>query len=270
MIRRALLLIGILAAGCEREGESDPARAAATFFTQLAGNQTEAAFADAAFFFQHQQTFADFETAAREIGLMGCVVQKVGKPTFVGKVAKLPIEIRTRHGVQVPLAITLARDCGAWRVFSVKAPMNLETGIAENLFTRIGTGIQLASVHEHPIPDEQAALAMAKETMLAFHDAIQQKSFEEFYDGVARAWQRQLTLGMLTRTFDGFIRQRTNLIAIQDLEGALKAPPRINSEGLLDIVGSFPAKPHRIDFDIKYYYEMPNWRPFGVTVSLIR
>jgi hypothetical protein len=148
--------------------------------------------------------------------------------------------------------------------------MNIETGMSENIFTRFGKGAQAASVHANPLPGERAALAMAKETMLTFHDAIQQKSFEDFYDGVARSWQRQLTLGMLTRTFDGFIQQRTNLIAIKDLEGMLKIPPRISSEGLLTVTGSFPTRPYRIDFDIKYYYELPNWRPFGVAVRLIQ
>ena len=268
MIRRALFFLGFLVVGCE--AESDPAAAANLFFSHLASSRPAAAFAGAAFSFRHQQSAADFDAAAYETGLTGCTLQKIEKPAVVGKAAKLLTEVRTRHGVVATLVVTLARDRGEWRVFSVKPPMNIETGISENFFTRIGKGNQLASVHAKPLPDERTAMAMAKETMLSFHDAIQQKSFEDFYEGVARSWQRQLTLGMLTRTFDGFIHQRTNLIAIKDLEGVLKIPPRIDTEGLLTITGSFPTEPHRIDFDIKYFYELPNWRPFGVAVRLIQ
>ena len=74
---------------------------------------------------------------------------------------------------------------------------------------------------------------------------------------------------MLARTFQGFVAQRTNLIAIKDLDAVLKFPPHIDSDGLLTVAGSYPARPHRIDFEIKYSYELPNWRPFGVTVRLM-
>ena len=269
MIRRALLFLGLLAAGCEREPESDPAAATQSFFHQLAGNRVDAAFSEAAFFFQHQQTSRDFEASVYEMGLDGCALVKTETPVAAGKSAKQHVEIRTRFGAQVPLVITLTRERGAWRVFSVRSPMNLETGILENRFTRIGKGYLATSVQDHPLPEEAAAKAMARETMLQFHDAIQQKSFEDFYEGVARSWQRQLTLGMLTRTFEGFIGQRTNLIAIKDMEAVLKTPPRIDSDGLLTVSGTYATKPYHIDFELKYSYEMPNWRPFGVAVRLL-
>lgn len=269
MIRRALLFLGLLAAGCEREHESDPATATKSFFQQLAKNHVDAAFSEAAFFFQHQQSRRDFEASVYEMGLDGCALVKADAPAISGKSAKQHVVIRTNFDVQVPLLITLTRERGAWRVFSVRSPMNLETGIMENRFTRIGKGHQATSVHDNPVPEEGAAEAMAKETMLQFHDAIQQKSFEDFYEGVARSWQRQLTLGMLTRTFQEFIDRRTNLIAIKDLEATLKMPPRIDTDGLLIVSGTYATKPNRIAFDIKYYYELPNWRPFGVAVRIL-
>ena len=270
MIRRALLLLSILAAGCERPPESDPAAATKTFFDHLAAKRLDAAFQETAPAFQLRQPVRDFAASARDLGFDGCAVVKADAPEIRGKLARQSIEVRTNFGAQVPLAISLARDRRVWRVFSVRLPVNIETGISENPFTRIGKGNEIASAQENPMPDEHTAREMAKETVLRFHDAIQQKSFEEFYDGVARSWQRQLTLGMLTRTFQGFIDQRTNLIAIQDLDAVLKAAPSIDSEGLLNVTGSYATKPHRIDFDIKYFYEVPSWRPFGVAIRIIQ
>ena len=270
MIRRALLLVIILAAGCKRAPEADPAAATKSFFDHLAAKQLEAAFHETALIFQLRQPNREFAASAREMGFEGCAVVKSDAPKIAGKTAKQSIEVRTNFGAQVPLIITLVRDRRVWRVFSVRLPVNLETGISENLFTRIGRGTEITSVQDNPMPDEPTAREMAKETMLRFHDAIQQKSFEEFYDGVARSWQRQLTLGMLTRTFQGFVDQRTNLVSIKEMDAVLKAPPYIDAEGLLNVSGSYLTKPHRIDFDLKYFYELPSWRPFGVAIRLIQ
>lgn len=269
MICRALLFLGLLFAACERVPEADPAAATKSFFDHLSGKRLNAAFHETAVTFRYRQTSREFAARVLELGLDGCAVTKAGSPEINGNLAKHPIEIRTHSGTSAPLVVRLVRGGKVWRVFAVKLPVNRETGLSENLFPRPGQGPEPTSAQDHPLPDERAAAAMAKETMLRFHDGIQQKSFEDFYDGVARAWQRQLTLGMLSRTFEGFIAQRTNLIAIKGLEATLKFPPRIDSDGLLNIAGTYATHPHRIDFDIKYYYELPNWRPFGVSVRLL-
>ena len=186
MIRRALLLIAILAAGCKRERESDPAAATEAFFADLAERRVDAAFNEATFFFRHQQTRRQFEAVAHDLGLVGCTLLKLEAPTSGGRTAKQRIEICTSGGAQMPLIVTLLCDHGTWRVYSLRSPMDIETGISVNYFTRIGRDAEL--VHENTAPDERTVLAMTKETMLQFHDAIQQKSFEDFYEGVSRSW----------------------------------------------------------------------------------
>ena len=146
--------------------------------------------------------------------------------------------------------------------------MNIETGLSENRFAHFGRNPAVTAALERPLPDERTIQAMTREAMLQFNDAIQQRSFEDFYENVARAWQQQLTLGMLTRTFQGFIDQRTNLAAIRDVEAVLNPPPHLDSEGLLIVSGSYATKPHRIGFTLKFFYEMPNWRVFGLDVNL--
>lgn len=266
MIARALLLIGLLAAGCRRE--ADPAAAMHVFFAQIATGRLDAAFTDTAFFFHKGQSAQEFEASAREMGLIGSSITKAEPPAIARNAAKIGVTVRAADGRDFPLIVTLSRERGAWRVFSVKSPMNIETGLSENRFTRIGKSVETCSPLDRPMPDERTARAMATETLLQFNDAIQQRSFEDFYEGVARAWQRQLTLGMLTRTFQGFIDQRTNLAAIRDLEVVLNQPPHIDSDGLLIVSGSYAAKPHRVRFSLKFFYEVPNWRVFGLDVNL--
>ena len=266
MSRRALLLIGLLAAGCRPE--ADPAAAAHVFFAQIATGGSDAAFTGSAFFFRKGQSAREFAAVVREMGLIGSTIVKAEPPASTRDTAKLRVELRAADGREFPLIVTLIHELGAWRVFSVKSPMDIETGIAENRFTRIGKSMELTGAPDRPLPDERTIRAMATETMLQFNDAIQQRSFEDFYEVTARAWQRQLTLGMLTRTFQGFIDQRTNLAAIRDVEAVLDRPPHIDSEGLLIVSGSYATKPHRVGFSLKFFYEMPNWRVFGLDVNL--
>ncbi len=266
MTRSALLLVALLAAGCRRE--ADPAAAAHLFFAQVATGQLDAAFGDSAFFFRKEQTAKEFEAAVRDVGLIDSEVVKTEAPAVAGSIAKMSVTLRATSGREFPLVVTLDLERGAWRVFSVKSPVDKETGMAQNHFTRLGRLPDAKSALDRPMPHEQEIRALATETLLQFNDAIQQRSFEDFYEGVARAWQRQLTLGMLTRTFQGFIDQRTNLFAIKDTEAVLDPPPHLDSDGLLIVSGSYPTRPHRVRFSLKFYYEMPNWRVFGLDVNL--
>ncbi len=266
MIRRLLLLAGLLAAGCRPE--ADPAAATHVFFAQLATGRFDAAFTGSALFFRTEQTAQEFEATVREMGLAGAAIVKEEPPAITRGTAKLRVELRAADGREFPLIVTLTHELGAWRVFSVKSPMNIETGVAENRFTRIGRPPETHSALDRPVPDEAAIKTMTTEAMLQFHDAIQQRSFEDFYEGVARAWQRQLTLGMLTRTFQAFTDQRTNLSAIRDVEAVLTQPPRLDPDGLLIVSGTYATKPHRVRFTLKFFYEMPSWRVFGLDVNL--
>ena len=266
MNHRAILLIGLLAAGCGHEG--DPAAAGRIFFEQVAASRLDAAFTGAAFFFQKQQSPREFEATARAMGLPGSKIVHAKPPTLVRNTAKWSVIIRPVMGAEIPLVVTLVPERGAWRVFSIRSPRSIETGLSENPFTRIGKSFDAISAVDRPVPGEREIRALTKETMLQFSDAIQQKSFESFYEAVARAWQRQLTLGMLTRTFQGFIDQRMSLASVRDVEAKLDPAPHIDPEGLLIVSGSYPATPYRVVFELKFFYEMPSWRVFGLDVSL--
>jgi hypothetical protein len=191
-------------------------------------------------------------------------------PEFGQRTAKVPIEVTPSNSPALRLIVTLCHESGAWRVCGVKTPVNLETGLSANPFTRIGKGKGLDRFVEGTMPDQQTIKAMARETLLRFHDAIHQKSFEDFYGSVSGAWQEQLTVGMLTRTFQSFVDQQPDLTDIRDVEMNFDAPPRINSQGLLIVSGSYPTKPLRVVFSLTYYYDLPDWRIFGLRVNLYK
>jgi hypothetical protein len=254
--------------GCKRT--NDPISATKSFFDQLAANETRAAFRSSATVFQMQQSEREFATTAQDWGLIGAASVRLDPPMFGQRTAKVPVEIASPTNPVLRFIVILCRESGAWRVSAVRTPVNLETGLSANPFTPIGKGTGLNRVAERPMPDQQTIVAMVSETLLQFHDAIHQKSFEDFYGNVSRAWQEQLTLGMLTRTFQSFIDQQPDLTGIRDVEMNFDAPPRINSQGLLIVSGSYPTKPLRVVFALTYYYDLPDWRVFGLKVNLYK
>jgi hypothetical protein len=266
LVLAAIILLAL--SGCSKS--SDPAVAARIFLDALATGDTHTAYTSSAFALRAQRPEPMFAAVAHSIGLIGSEVAITDSPSIRGRTAKLSIEVRKPRVASRPLVMTLVDQSGKWRVFSIKSPPDPETGIAENFFTTIGKGIEPLSPAERPMPDEQTIKAMARETLLQFNDAIHQRTFEDFYDHVSRAWQRKLTLGMLRRSFQGFIDRQPRLAGIRDSEVQLGTPPRIDDTGLLIVAGSFPTKPYRVAFSLEFTYEMPNWRVFGLNVNLLR
>jgi hypothetical protein len=254
--------------GCKRS--NDPISATNSFIAQLAANETRAAFRSSASAFQAQLSERAFAAVAEDWGFVGAESVRLASPEFGRLTAKVSIEIISSKNPVQRFIVTLCRDSGVWRVCGLKTPVDLETGLSTNPFTPIGKGLELNRVVDRPPPDEQTVRAMTRETLLQFHDAIHQKSFEDFYGNVARLWQEQLTLGMLTRTFESFIDQQPDLTGIRDVELNFDGPTRINSQGLLIVAGSYPTKPLRVVFSLTYYYDLPDWRVFGLKVNLYK
>ena len=48
----------------------------------------------------------------------------------------------------------------------------------------------------------------------------------------------------------------------------LDGPPVINTEGVLVINGHFHTAPYQVYFNMKFMYELPRWKLFGLDVNL--
>jgi len=99
----------------------------------------------------------------------------------------------------MPLIVTLLDESGAWRVYSLKSPPSEQTGIAENRFSLVGKAPALAGGAIPPVPPEEEVRMLIRDSLLRFNEAIASRSFDAFYDFVARKWQDQLTKGQLQR-----------------------------------------------------------------------
>ncbi len=261
-----LLVAAFAFASCEKK--NDPAEAATAFFQQIGNGQLEEAYDSAAFGFKAQQNTKLFAQTAKEMALTEFASASWSAPEIEDRTAKVTGEVTTKNGAKIPLVLTLSDESDAWRIFSIKKPRDVETGVTANIFGAVGKGASFAGAVDRTLPPEPIVKDLVLETLLAFDDAIRAGSFEDFYAQTSKLWQGQLTVGQLQRTFQPFIDKKISLAGVRELEPVFDQPPEVNTEGLLIVSGYFPTKPYRVIFSLKYTYELPKWRLFGIDVKL--
>jgi hypothetical protein len=263
-----LLLPGaaLLLAACGNP--SDPRAATVQFFQLIAANRTKEAYESAAFAFQAEKSLKAFETVVREQDLGSFASAQWEPPRVEGRLAKVRGEVKNASGRSRALVVTLNHESGKWRTYSIRTPRNVQTGTSANLFGSVGKTAAFTEAIDRPVPDDKTVRAMTLETLLRFNDAVQTRSFDVFYENVSKTWQKQLTIGMLTRAFQPFIDNEVDMSGIKDVEPVFDSPPMVTSEGLLLVAGNYPTDRYRVVFALRFIYELPKWKLFGIDVTL--
>lgn len=268
LLRLLVLALLLPLAGCAKK--ADPLTAAQTFFNEIATGHAEDAYRNSSFAFQAQRSATVFEAAVKDMGLTDFASAEWDKPERDGHTATIRVKIKTHAGTEIPLIVTLIDQTGAWRVFSLKSPPSQETGLSENRFSLVGKVPSFADAVTKPMPPENEIRQLVRENLLRFNEAISSQSFDAFYASVATHWQDQLTKGQLQRAFQPFIDQKINLGGIANANPVFDEPPAINSEGLLVLNGHYETKPYRVQFSMRFYYELPAWKLFGLDVNILK
>ncbi len=267
---RLCLLAGLalLTASCAKKG--DPVEGAKAFFALIATGRAEEAYQSASEGFRAQQSEKLFAQTTKELGLANLASLTSAPPVFEDNAAKLALDVTLRDQSKAALIVTMVDERGAWRVFSVRTPKSTQTGLAANLFGAVGKGASFTDKVSQPMPGEEEIRRMVEESLLLFNKSVQVGSFDDFYDGVAQAWQDQLTKGQLKRAFHGFIERQVDIAYIRGKQAIFLEPPAITTEGLLTVQGHFPEEPAYVLFATKFIYETPKWKLFGLDVTLAK
>lgn len=262
-----LLTSALLLSGCAKKG--DPSEAAKAFFQQLSAGEASRAYAEAAFGFQAQQTEKAFVQRVKEMGLSNQDVMEWRVPEILDKEATLNVDLTAKDGRKQSFVVVLVYESGAWRVHSLRSPKGSGSR-TENRFTLVGKGAAFSDSQSQPLPEEREIKQLILRTLEKFDEAVQQKSFTDFYSSVAVAWQKQLTVGQLERAFQPFTNAGVRFGGLNEAEMQFDGPPTINSEGILVINGHFHTAPYQVYFNMKFVYELPRWKLFGLDVNLQR
>jgi hypothetical protein len=284
----AALFIG----GCGKQ--KTPQDAAREFFDLIKAGQVNAAYESATFAFKAQQSPTFFDAALKETGLDAITSATFDAPEMKeeGRTAKVKGTFETKGRGPVVMNVTLTQESGDWRIFALTTPKTAANGGAQNRFSIVGRAPDFVEpVKRQPAPDQQTVRALIRDSMLRFNEAVKQKDFTEFFEKTSLAWQDQLVTGevsanpgtlrrvltekqkeigagRLQHAFQPFIDKEVNMDNIADKGPVLDGPPLVSTDGLLLVSGHYETEPYKTFFALKYQYELPKWKLFGIDVTL--
>lgn len=257
--------LGLIACGPSKK---EPRAAADGFFLLIGESQFETAYESTAFAFQAQTSFKSFQAIAKELGLSsGKVLCRWTEEETKDREVKLKGAVKSAGSPTVPLTLTLVLERGEWRVFSLLTRNDTEKK-DENRFSIVGKGSAFTSSANQEMPSPKLIRSLVVDSLLLFNNAIQEQSFADFYSKVSRAWQAQLTEGQLKRAFQPFVDSKVDIHDIRNLEPIFTQDPQVNSDGILVLLGYYDTKPHRTVFNLRFIYELPYWKLYGVEVQI--
>lgn len=248
----------VFASGCAKK--SDPIAAANTFFSALRHGDVQAAYDHAAFSFQAQQGFANFQTEINELGLVDYINIQWTPRQVTPDEASFEGVITCRSGVNVPVTVTLVPEAGDWKVYALRTTAANAANPVSNRFSVVGKSPRLVIASRENVPSEKSSIALVQETFARIDDALRQKDFSDLYHHMSGAWQQQFSVKRLEEIFKPMVVAGGRLDAAQTVEPIFAQPPYLNEAGLLVVRGYFPTQPHRLTFSFLYIYELPKWK----------
>jgi hypothetical protein len=243
-----VVIIILLAFGLTRGA----VKAGDEFLEQIGSGKIAAAYESASPTLKSQQSVGSFEQAVKDLGLTDFASASWSSRETKNDRARLEGSVKTRSGGKIPLTMELVKESGTWKVIYLSAP-------------QAGVSVEQGGKQ---LPSDEKSKALALDSLLAFNKAVQDKSFVGFHQQISRRWQEQITPDKLKEVFNQFIEKQIDISRIKEVEPILNAAPQINSDGLLVLEGYYPTHSNKIYFRLKYTYEHPAWKLFGIQVNV--
>jgi len=246
-----------------RDVRRAPIRAAESFFELIANERLYDAFRTTSSVIRGE-SFELFERSILENGLQmyqSATWRMLRKGT--GNEERMQGEIRTSDGETRPFTVSMVREAGKWRVYSI---VSEQRGA---VFRRVAEEPEMGAPPEAPPTDAQAR-ALVLDTLLRFNEAVQIRYFGPFYHQISTSWQRQTSPEDLERAFAAFIENRISFGLLSRAEPVFTEPIKLSPEGLLLLAGDCQTDLYTIRFSTKYLYERGKWRLFGIELNLVR
>ncbi|HEV2842943.1 MAG TPA: TIR domain-containing protein [Chthoniobacterales bacterium] len=117
-------------------------------------------------------------------------------------------------------------------------------------------------------PSEHSALA--RDTLLAFNNAVQEKSFAGFYrEQTSPTFRKQFSLEKFSAAFQVFIEKGYDISNIAKAEPVFDPAPAVDSDGVLVLKGHYATRPNKVTFLLRYLREGSRWKVLGINVQAV-
>lgn len=308
-----LIVAGLLCACGERTKNSR--EAADEFFKLVSAQKFTEAYERASGAFRYTRSARYFEARARDLGLADAPDVEWGQPEQQGRLTKIRGVFTRKDGSTLALNLALILENGEWRLDEAASDPSPTGGVVDDVFavtarSRDSVKYRVAEFLEPSafvVPPEREMRRLVEETLLKFNDAILNAGdFSSLYADASDRWkyrgrdprelaysgtdparareadpfnnENRLTTAALKNAFAAAIEAKVDLSGIKGANMILGEPPRINSDGVLKLDGSFdcsvfqlgePGKPRRLFFQLEYVMEASKWKLFGITVHIL-
>lgn len=120
------------------------------------------------------------------------------------------------------------------------------------------------------VPPEREVKTMVRDTLIAFNEAVQDKNFAGFYKHeLAAVFREQMSLEKFSTVFKEFLDKGYDISNIAKSEPVFDDPAKIDNNGVLAVAGSYPTKPNKVIFKLKYLQEKSAWKLLGINVQVL-
>lgn len=262
-----LLCMAVLA-GCGFLKKGDPGDAADDFFKLLGKGKIADAYESTAELFRMQITDKSFEATIRDLGMDDYASGVWSNKTVGDREATLDGEIANANGRKMRVVVTMVRDSGRWKLYSLLTPVTYGSSTMTNRFSGVGNGSAYGSAFMRPMPNDLEIKRLIGETMEKFNEGLHKQDFSALYNSISTVWRDQATQGQMELAFKHFLYDNLDINGISTTEPFLDEPPRMNTDGVLMLKGHYPTKPKVILFELKYVFELPKWKLLGITVTM--
>lgn len=241
-------------------------RAADQFFTHIAANDYAAALAMTTPDFRASTDKAALEEFARGNGLDGYKSASWSSRSMNNNVGELEGSLTVRDGV-IPVKLTLVKSQGEWRVQNVRkadAGMHTDSGATSNApTTRVDT---TAPTPTGPDAEEQQLLVSS--TLDAFSESINANDFSVLHNIGSTRFREEVSVDKLREAFAGFVDQKIDLSILGTLAPTIDASSGVQSDGNLQLTGSYDTQPSGVRFDLLYEWEDEQWWLININVKV--
>ncbi|HBD09178.1 MAG TPA: hypothetical protein DCZ69_13040 [Syntrophobacteraceae bacterium] len=187
--------------------------------------------------------------------------------------------VTTESGSTIPIKMTLVKERGEWKIYSLRRPEAGLTTKDESVTPQppsagVATKQEPATSQKSPLvltakeasrsmPGKPEQIALAKRSMHDFGVSLKAKSMEHFRNSVSNLWQQQFSTEKLNEAYGKVIEAELDLSALDTIDPILDEEPKIDKDGVLTLKGHYQTHPKQVYFQEKFINEGGAWKLLG-------
>ena len=106
------------------------------------------------------------------------------------------------------------------------------------------------------------------EKTLSFGNAVHEQDFSDFHhEQLAKQFREKYPVAKFAAIFKDFLNERANLKWIEGIDPVFDTAPTLNTDGILQAIGSFPSKP-MVNFRYAFVQEDAIWKMIMININV--